>query len=135
MKNTEAHIMQVTVPVSIGELLDKITILEIKAERIADAAKRANVETELALLRERRDGLGLDAGIAAVVAELGAVNRRLWDVEDRLRALEHASDFGAEFVTLARSVYRENDHRAELKRRINQLSGSALVEEKSYSVG
>ena len=130
--------MRVTVPISVGELLDKITILEIKAERIADRNKLANVEAELALLVERRQGLGLAAGgkgaeIDRLIAELGAVNRRLWEVEDRLRALEHGGDFGATFVALARSVYQENDRRAELKRQLNELTGSELVEEKSYS--
>jgi hypothetical protein len=132
--------MHVTVPISIGELLDKITILEIKAERIADRRKLAHVEAELALLVERRQALGLAASgtaggaeIERLTAELGAVNRRLWDVEERLRALEQRSDFGKTFVTLARSVYRENDRRAELKRRLNELTGSELVEEKSYS--
>ena len=133
--------MRVTVQISVGELLDKITILEIKAERIADPAKRLHVEAELALLVERRQALGLgrDAGGAAeaeierLMAELGEVNRRLWDVEDRLRGLEQVGDFGDTFVALARSVYRENDRRAELKRRLNELTGSELVEEKSYS--
>jgi len=130
--------MQVTVPVSIGELLDKITILEIKAERIADAAKRANIERELALLNERCATLGLDrtkakAEIARLIAELGQVNRRLWDVEDDLRRLETRKEFGRDFIELARSVYRENDRRAEIKRQLNRLTGSALIEEKSYS--
>ena len=126
--------MQVTIPISVGELLDKITILEIKAERIGDPAKLANVRTELealARLRRELDLAGQD--LEALVLELGQVNRRLWDVEDRLRELERAEDFGAEFVRLARSVYLENDHRARLKRRLNELTGSALVEEKSYS--
>jgi chromosome segregation ATPase len=130
--------MRVTVPISVGELLDKITILEIKAERIADRNKLANVEAELALLVERRQGLGLAAGakgaeIDRLIAALGAVNRRLWEVEDQLRALEHEGDFGATFVALARSVYQENDRRAELKRQLNEITGSELVEEKSYS--
>jgi len=132
--------MQVTVPISVGELLDKITILEIKAERIGDAAKRANIDHELGLLRERRDALGLARAKAAdeidrLVGELGQVNRRLWDVEDDLRRLEARQEFGRDFVALARSVYRENDRRAEIKRALNRLTGSALVEEKSYSAG
>ena len=126
--------MQISVPISVGELLDKITILEIKAERIPDPAKLANVRTELDALAGLRDGLGLEGtGIEPLVVELGQVNRRLWDVEDRLRVLERAQDFGAEFIRLARAVYRENDHRAHLKRRLNELTGSALIEEKSYS--
>lgn len=126
--------MRVTVPISVGELLDKITILEIKAERIADADKLAHVEAELALLAERRDALGLARpDLAPLVAGLAAVNRRLWEIEDRLRRLEREADFGGAFVDLARSVYLENDRRAELKREINRLSGSDLVEEKSYS--
>jgi len=135
--------MQVTVPVSVGELLDKIAILEIKAERIVDAAKRVNVERELRLLSERRDALGLGraetgraqaaAEIAQLIGELGQVNRRLWDVEDDLRRLEAEKSFGSDFVERARQVYRENDRRAEIKREINRLTGSDLVEEKSYS--
>lgn len=125
--------MQVTVPISVGELLDKITILEIKAERIGDPAKLAHVRHELDALAGLSAGLGLGTEALALVGELGQVNRRLWDVEDRLRALERAETFGPEFIALARSVYRENDHRARLKRRLNELTGSALVEEKSYS--
>lgn len=126
--------MQVTVPISVGELLDKITILEIKEERISDPAKLANVRTELAALVGLCDGLDLKGtDLQALVAELGRVNRRLWDVEDRLRNFEREQDFGAEFIRLARTVYRENDHRAHLKRRLNELTGSALIEEKSYS--
>lgn len=126
--------MQVTIPISVGELLDKITILEIKAGRISDPAKLANVRTELDALAGLRDGLDLKGtDLRALVTELGQVNRRLWDVEDRLRDFEREQDFGAEFIQLARAVYRENDLRAHLKRRLNELTGSALIEEKSYS--
>lgn len=131
--------MQVTVPISVGELLDKITILEIKAERIADPAKLANIRVELEALDRLRRALPFDrpgirrAEIAALVAELGQVNRRLWEVEDLLRDCERAQEFGAEFIRLARSVYKENDLRARLKRRLNEETGSELVEEKSYS--
>jgi type II secretory pathway predicted ATPase ExeA len=128
--------MQVTVPISVGELLDKITILEIKAERIGDPAKRANVARELAELGACRDTLGLKGDdLHRLVGELGQVNRRLWDVEDDLRRLEQQQSFGADFVRLARSVYLENDRRAEIKREINRITGSSLVEEKSYSGG
>lgn len=131
--------MHVTVPISVGELLDKITILEIKAERIADPAKLANIRVELEALDRLRRGLPLErpgirrAEIEALVAELGQVNRRLWEVEDLLRDCERVQDFGAEFIRLARAVYKENDLRARLKRRLNEETGSALVEEKSYS--
>jgi hypothetical protein len=126
--------MRVTVPISVGELLDKITILEIKAERIADPAKLANVRLELEALAGLRRGLALEsAGIRGLIAELGQVNRRLWEVEDLLRDCERAQEFGAEFIRLARAVYKENDLRARLKRRLNEETGSDLVEEKSYS--
>lgn len=131
--------MHVTVPISVGELLDKITILEIKAERIADPAKLANIRFELEALDRLRRGLALDRPgirrdeIAALFAELGQVNRRLWEVEDLLRDCERAQEFGAEFIRLARTVYKENDLRARLKRRLNEETGSELVEEKSYS--
>jgi Family of unknown function (DUF6165) len=128
--------MQVMVPVSVGELLDKITILEIKAERIAEPEKRLNIDRELSELRARREALGLErADLRPLMGELAEVNRRLWVVEDDLRRLEAKQDFGPEFVRLARSVYRENDRRAEIKRELNRLTGSQLVEEKSYSAG
>ncbi len=129
------------VPVSWGELLDKITILQIKAERITDPARRANVGDELeALVRARdetaggpaRPGGGPDA-LDGLVAELRRVNEALWDVEDEIRLAERSRDFGPRFVALARSVYRTNDRRAALKRSINDLLGSRLVEEKSYA--
>src|SRR5207248_8797583 len=120
-------------PVSAGELIDKITILEIKLERIADAAKRANVRRELDLLRSARaDSLPSSPELAALMTELRAVNERLWDIENAVRACEAAGDFGGGFVALARSVYSANDERAALKRRINEMLGSAIVEEKSY---
>lgn len=122
------------VPVSWGELLDKITILEIKAERIADPLRRANVEAELRALLPARGGLaGREGRIAGLVAQLKEVNERLWEVEDAIRLAEAAQDFGPRFVRLARAVYRTNDQRAALKRRINDQLGSELVEEKSYA--
>jgi tetratricopeptide (TPR) repeat protein len=120
-------------PVSWGELVDKITILEIKAQRITREPAAANIGRELALLREH---LALDpaarAAIAASRNALRHVNEELWDVEDALRVAEAAEDFGERFVALARSVYRLNDHRAALKRQINETLGSEIVEEKSY---
>lgn len=126
--------MSVLVPVSWGEIIDKITILEIKSERLSDAAKLANVTTELnelAAVRERE--FPGHAELARLAAELKAINEKLWVVEDDIRECERAKDFGATFVELARAVYFTNDERAAVKRRINDLLGSALVEEKSYA--
>ncbi len=125
--------MSIEVAISPGELVDKITILEIKNERIGDAAKRRNVAHELDLLcRVERAQLPDAAGMKKLRADLKSVNEALWAIEDDIRACEAAGDFGVRFVELARSVYRTNDRRAALKREINELCGSALVEEKSY---
>ena len=125
--------MQLQVPVSVGEVLDKITILQIKLAHISDAAKRANIQNELDAL------LPLVAGDAfatdqmqALMAELKSVNEALWDIEDDIREKEAAKSFDAEFIRLARSVYITNDKRAEIKKQVNLATGSALVEEKSY---
>ena len=124
----------VTIEVAPGELIDKITILQIKAERIADPAKLANVQVELETLVASRDAaLQASADLDRLTAELREVNEHLWVIEDDIRDCERAGDFGARFVELARSVYRTNDVRAELKRQINVLLGSRLVEEKSYT--
>jgi tetratricopeptide (TPR) repeat protein len=122
-----------SIPVPVGELIDKITILRIKGERIADPKKLANVQRELTLLDEvrRRCSLSKD-GIAALETELETINSELWDIEDRIRDCEHKSDFGAEFIALARAVYMTNDRRSAVKRRISELAGSTLIEEKSY---
>lgn len=122
------------VPVSIGEVVDKITILRIKQAEIRDPARRANVETELAALEASyRDHVGLPpAEVQALTDELQAINRALWDIEDDIRDCERRGDFGAEFIRLARAVYVTNDNRARLKKEINIALGSALVEEKSY---
>lgn len=120
------------VPVSWGELLDKITILQIKQERLDDAARRANVAAELAALSAVAGAALADAAVAAPLAELKAVNESLWAIEDKLRDKEAAGSFDADFIELARAVYFTNDRRAALKRDINRLLNSALVEEKSY---
>jgi len=121
-------------PVSVGELIDKITILEIKAERITDAGKRANVERELAgLMAVAAPLLATHAGLEALKRELREVNQRMWDIQDRLRAHETAQDFGAEFIALARGVYQTNGERVALKGEINRVLGSRLVEEKQYA--
>jgi len=121
------------VPVSPGELLDKITILRIKSQRLADAAQLANVRLELELLQRTWATLG--AATEAVAADeqaLQAVNEQLWDIEDRIRDKEAARSFDQGFIELARAVYHRNDERAAIKKRINVALGSRIVEEKSY---
>jgi Flp pilus assembly protein TadD len=123
----------VAVEIAPGELIDKITILEIKAERLTDSIQLRNVRMELVALRAARErALPPSAPLAALTAELRAVNEALWRIEDEIRLCERGQDFGRRFVELARSVYQTNDRRAELKRRINELLDSDLVEEKSY---
>ena|SRR5712672_2457668 len=125
---------EILVPVSPGEVLDKITILRIKAARIRDAAKLANVRRELELLeRTWRDSPYGPKDVATDEAALQAVNERLWDIEDRIRDKERAQSFDAGFVELARAVYIENDERAAIKKRVNVALGSTIVEEKSYA--
>lgn len=125
--------MPILVPVSWGELLDKITILEIKDERIADDAKRANVGRELAALNQVVDDAGsLPDAARPMIDQLRTVNAALWDIEDEIRDCERQKDFGPRFVELARAVYHTNDRRAAFKRQLNDLLGSELVEEKSY---
>jgi len=124
----------IEVPIATGELIDKITILEIKVARITDAAKTANVRVELTLLCQRRDAvLSSDPALDLLAARLKAVNERLWDLDDEIRGCERRQDFGAAFVTVARSIYRANDERAAVKREINIATGSQLIEEKSYA--
>ena len=126
--------MSLNVEVSAGELLDKITILEIKSERMDDAAKLANVRTELETLRATWQASPLaDRDIAGQMRRLKAVNERLWDIEDAIRRHEADGDFGDDFVQLARSVYFSNDERAAIKRELNEMLGSRLTEEKSYA--
>jgi len=125
--------VDILAPISVGELIDKITILRIKRERIPAAAAQANIERELQRLLEIRARAPLVTGeLAALEERLFQVNGRLWDVEDELRGLEQEDNFGKRFIELARSVYRLNDQRATLKRRINEVTGSGIVEEKSY---
>jgi hypothetical protein len=124
---------RIEVPASAGELVDKVTILEIKSARIADPAKLANVRRELggltAILKPLLAG---NAALAPLKASLRAVNETLWQIEDDIRACEQRKDFGPSFVELARNVYRTNDRRAALKREIDTLLGSEITEEKSY---
>lgn len=124
----------ISVPVSPGELLDKITILEIKVERITDEAKLRNVKVELALLTQTWGQSSVDHNaVLALRQTLKKINQALWDIEDRIRIKEAKKEFDQEFVDLARSVYIQNDQRAAAKKEINVLLGSQIVEEKSYA--
>ena len=125
---------EINVPVSPGELLDKITILRIKSARMRDAGKLANVRTELEALERIWSASPYAAiDVASEVSALLAVNERLWTIEDDIRDKERAQSFDGEFVRLARAVYVENDERAAIKRRLNVKLGSSLIEEKSYA--
>lgn len=127
---------EIMVPCGIGELIDKITILEIKADHISDPQQLDNVRYELALLRVMKIEKNLvGAALERLEGELKATNGRLWDIEDALRLHESRQDFGAGFVELARQVYQTNDRRAALKKAINILFNSSIVEEKSYASG
>jgi hypothetical protein len=126
----------IRVPISPGELLDKITILRIKSRRMSDPHKLANVRLELDALEEtwrNSPYAGVDIDRDADVSALLAVNERLWTIEDDIRGKERAQAFDADFIRLARAVYIENDERAAIKRRLNSRLGSSLVEEKSYA--
>ena len=123
----------IRVPVSPGEVLDKITILEIKSERMEDPEKVANVRAELALLQDTwANAVPEDGVVRDLHAQLREINEALWEIEDDIRDCERDRDFGQRFVELARAVYRTNDERAAIKREINLKLGSQLVEEKSY---
>lgn len=125
---------ELLVPISPGELIDKITILEIKSQRMTDAAKLHNVRTELTLLSETWKASPFSAtDISVEWAGLRDVNAKLWDIEDRIRDKERDGLFDAEFIELARAVYVTNDERAAIKKQINTKLGSTLVEEKSYA--
>jgi hypothetical protein len=121
------------VPVSPGEVLDKITILEIKSERISDAAKLVNVRRELELLKASwLKYVDEDETVRDIHARLKAINEALWDIEDDIRDKERAKEFDQVFIDLARSVYVTNDQRADAKKELNLYLGSEMVEEKSY---
>lgn len=124
----------IMVPVAPGELIDKLTILRLKGERITESAKLANVRHEEAvLLAVANAQLPDSARLAVLWEELYAINARLWVIEDDIRQCERAGDFGPRFIALARSVYRVNDERAAVKKAINLHLGSAMIEEKSYA--
>jgi len=120
------------IPTSWGEVVDKITILQIKVIRLPTEAARGNAARELALLEAIAAPVLGKAEIGGLVARLKALNEALWDIEDRIREHERAGDFGSAFVELARAVYHRNDERGQIKRELNQALGSSLIEEKSY---
>lgn len=119
-------------PISVGELLDKLTILTIKMEKIKDSNKLKNVLLEHRELKKIADTLNPPAGLSSLYKELLEVNRELWDIEDAKRKHEKIQQFDSEFISLARAVYLKNDIRASIKKQINVLVGSTIVEEKSY---
>ena len=124
---------EILIPISPGELLDKITILQIKSERITDPAKVANVRTELDMLSKVWDEtVVVDTEITVLTAELKSVNEALWEIEDDIRNEERNRQFGERFIELARAVYVTNDERANAKKKVNLYLNSTIVEEKSY---
>jgi hypothetical protein len=125
---------RIEVPISVGELVDKVTILSIKSEKIADADKRANIGREFAALGAVLEALlAATPALGALQTELRTINETLWQIEDDIRDCERRRDFGERFIALARSVYQTNDRRAVVKRQIDKLMGSEIVEEKSYA--
>lgn len=133
-KRNSKSCVSVAIEISPGELLDRISILEIKRDRIKDPNKLENVRFELAHLRDAAARTLLPgAEIGPLTLQLKSINESLWDIEDEIRACEARRDFGTRFIALARSVYRDNDRRAALKKQINVLLGSGIVEEKSYT--
>ncbi len=120
----------IEIPVSIGEIFDKITILQIKQDEIKDPTKLKNVVKELALLSKKVESINVNPEL---LQKLKQINQQLWNIEDEIRICEKNKEFGKKFVSLARLVYITNDKRADLKKQINQETGSELVEEKSYS--
>ena len=122
------------IPGSPGELVDKITILEIKAAKISEKVKQSNILYELGvLMKSYEENITLSVKLTDLKRELKKVNESLWDIEDDIRSCERKSDFGSDFIELARNVYFENDRRASLKKDINILLGSKIIEEKSYA--
>ncbi len=127
-------IEHILVPTAPGELIDKLTILRLKEERMTDPAKVANVQIEMAALSKTADShIPLSVELTVLWEELYAINGDLWVIEDDIRDCENAKNFGEDFIRLARAVYITNDRRADVKKKINLLLGSTLIEEKSYA--
>lgn len=125
--------IEIQTPISIGELVDKLTILEIKSSRITEENKLLNINKELNLLKNICSKNNIDTN-NELVFELKKINESLWDIEDKIRDKERSKEFDKEFIELARAVYITNDKRAEIKKQINIKTGSAFIEEKSYNV-
>ena len=126
--------MSIKVELSVGELIDKISILQIKAERIIDRSKLENINKELDVLMSLwKDSINSNNNLESEINDLKAVNEELWDIEDKIRDKERNQVFDKGFIELARAVYITNDKRADIKRIINSKTGSELIEEKSYS--
>ena len=126
--------MSLLIPISVGELLDKISILEIKSREIHDEAKKKNIDHELTVLQAIRDReITPSTELDVLYGQLQKVNQRLWDIEDEIRIKEREQIYDGFFIELARNVYINNDLRAQLNRRINDISGSEFTEEKSYA--
>lgn len=132
MDTTHMPTHHIMIPVAPGELIDRITILQIKLDRITDSEQSVNVAHELELLSAAHTQHVPQTRVEELTVQLKAVNEQLWDIEDNIRECERLQDFGDRFIQLARSVYITNDRRSELKREINVLLGSDLIEEKSY---
>ena len=128
----EKNIMP-SIPISVGELVDKITILKIKSKNISDVHKLNNIKVELKALETKFNNLQIASPIDSEISNLEKINNELWVIEDEIREKEKNKEFDNTFIKLARSVYKVNDERANLKKIINQKTGSLFVEEKSYS--
>ena len=124
--------MSIKISVGVGELIDKITILEIKQAKISKPKKLKNINHELSLLNQERSQLGMKSGLEELEKALKEINQKLWDIEDEIRLCESRGQFDEAFIELARSVYITNDKRCEVKFKINELFGSEVIEEKSY---
>jgi len=125
---------EISIPVSPGELIDKMTILTIKTERILNREKLQNIHYELAILANiLDDAVGTNAILETHTAQLKKINEKLWDIEDKIRDCERQGKFDEQFIKLARAVYITNDERSEIKRKINERLGSQIIEEKSYA--
>lgn len=124
--------MKIKIPVSAGELVDKITILKIKKKNVIDQSKKVNIDRELDFLTDIYNEINSEKKLDSFLNKLLEVNQKLWEIEDEIRVLERKKQFDEDFILLARSVYIENDKRFEIKNEINNFFGSAIKEEKLY---